>query len=685
MLDSSKAICGVLLAAAVAAACGGHGDSALPRPGSAPQPHASASASASAVFKIKIPKEKKHGIKPKYVSPSTKSMSIASTGGPTTIANLTPSSPGCVQNTNLVCTVPVAVLPGTVTFTVSSFDQLNATGNLLSTATVTTTIVANQNNQVLITLNGVVASIDLVLAYPTPPEGTATTIPLTVNAMDADGNIIVGPGGYTGPITLSDSDTSGITTLSTSSVNDPSTQVTVAYTGAMLPSCAATFGASASGVAPSAVVDAVLVPAPGPSPDACSSPTPSPSPSPSPTDTPSPPPSPSPTPTPSPTPIGTYIKHIVVIVQENRSFDNLFNGFPGADTQDWGLDHNGNVVPLTAVPLYQQYDLSHAPNAFFTEYDNGKMDGFDQEPSGAHSFNPDYAYQYTQSSDVVPYWQMASQNTLADRMFQTNHGPSFPAHLYLIAGQSGYDDNPTTPWGCDNTTFTIAPICYDYTTIGDELDAANTSWKYYSNGGNNVQALSIWQPYQAIRHIRYGVDWSNGDIAKSNTFFTDVTNGTLPAMSWISPTGANSDHPGSGSFGTKNTDTGPAWVASLVDAIGQSPYWQNTAIFVVWDDWGGWYDHVPPAQVDGNGYGFRVPLIVISPYARHGYVSHVPHEFGSILRFTEEVFGVPSLGTVDVRSDDLSDCFDFSQTPRGFQPFSHGAYNATDTSPPDDY
>ena len=370
------------------------------------------------------------------------------------------------------------------------------------------------------------------------------------------------------------------------------------------------------------------------------------------------------------------IQHIVVIVQENRTFDNLFMGFPGADTQNFGFDHNGNIVVLQPVPLYEPYDLSHAPTAFFTEYDNGKLDGFDLEPSA--SPNKDYAYQYTQQSDVQPYWQMAQHYTLGDEMFATNHGPSFPAHQYLIAGQAGYDDNPTsTPWGCDNHTFDIAPICYTYQTLADEMDRAHVSWKYYSSGGNNVNALSIWQPYEAISQVRFGRDWTNGDIAKANSFFTDVSNGRLPQVAWVSPSGANSDHPGG------SADNGPAWVASLVNAIGQSNYWQSTAIIIVWDDWGGWFDHVPPQQVDGNGYGFRVPLIIVSPFAQQGYVSHVHHEFGSILKFTEEQFNLPSLGTVDARSDDLSDCFNFSHGPARFAPFAHGQYSKTDTSPPD--
>jgi phospholipase C len=379
-----------------------------------------------------------------------------------------------------------------------------------------------------------------------------------------------------------------------------------------------------------------------------------------------------------------HLTHIVIVIQENRTFDNLFWDYPGADSSTTcALDQKGQCVPMIQVSLYEQYDLDHSPMAFATDYDGGKLDGWDKEGTDAWSKtgNHYYAYQYTQQSDTVPYWQMAERYALADRMFQSNGGPSFPAHQYLIAGKSGYNDNPKgSPWGCDG----LMPECFNYQTLGDLMDSAGVSWRYYSPGGDDVNQLSIWEAYDAISHIRYGRDWTNGDQATDKQFFMDVAGGNLPQVSWVVPTGPNSDHPGAGAFGTGRVDEGPAWVASVVDAIGQSPYWQNTAIIVTWDDWGGWYDHVPPQQLDANGLGMRVPLIIVSPYAQHGYVSHVDHEFGSILKFTEETFSLGSLGTVDQRSNDLSDMFDFSQQPSGFSPFAHGTFDINDTSPPDD-
>lgn len=375
------------------------------------------------------------------------------------------------------------------------------------------------------------------------------------------------------------------------------------------------------------------------------------------------------------------ITNIVVVVQENRSTDSLFNGFPGADTVKVGLNHLGQKVALQSGPLFQPYDLDHSHTGFEREFDGGKMDGFDLEYNDAH--DPMLAYTYTKKSDIGPYWHMAQTYTFGDRMFASSNGPSFGTHQFLIAGQGIHtDENPIgRPWGCDLSS----TYCYDYATLGDLMDTANVTWRYYAAGATakNPVNISVWLSYDAVKHIRYGPDWTT-NMAETTTFFTDVSSGQLPQYSEIVPSGTNSDHPGT-KLGGKTTDTGPAWVASIVNAIGQSKYWNNTAIIVVWDDWGGWYDHVAPKQLYSNGLGMRVPMIVVSPYARRGYVSHVDHEFGSILHFTEEAFGLPSLGTADARSDDLSDCFDYSQQPGNFHPFAHTAYTVNDNTPPDDY
>jgi phospholipase C len=307
---------------------------------------------------------------------------------------------------------------------------------------------------------------------------------------------------------------------------------------------------------------------------------------------------------------------------------------------------------------------------------------------------------------------MAERWTFGDRMFQTNTGPSFPAHLYLIAGQSDYTaNNPnhleTTAfaWGCDSphnaTVSIIAPKgnevrgpypCLDFPTLADELDEANLTWRYYAPSIHSLG--NIWSAFDAIRHIRYGNAWGNV-VSPETRVLADAAAGALPAVSWVVPTARNSDH----SFPPRKTvkdvavagDYGPEWVSAVVNAIGRSPQWNDTAIFVVWDDWGGWYDHVVPPQLDRMGLGFRVPFIVISPWARQHYVSHVQHEFGSILKFTENVFGLARLGTTDVRADSLWDCFDFTHGPQPFVPISsaraHVSFTLaphTDAQSPDD-
>ncbi len=374
------------------------------------------------------------------------------------------------------------------------------------------------------------------------------------------------------------------------------------------------------------------------------------------------------------------ITHVVIVVQENRTLDNLFNGFPGADTAQTGLDHLGNVHTLVSEPLEGPGDWGHGWPYCEAAVDGGKMDGFDLvKPVGTPPTN----YSYVRPSDVAVYWTLAQRYTLADRFFGSNCGSSFSAHQYLIAGQSGSPNTPKkAPWGCDSQL--KKPPCFDYQTLGDLLDGAGLSWRYYAHGAayDQYSTLSGFLAYDAIRHIRYGADWSPAHIGVPEpTFMTDLQSGQLPTVSWVTPTCSNSDnHPCTGG-------SGPGWVSAVVNAVGQSPYWNTTAVLLTWDDWGGWYDHVAPPPLDKWGLGPRVPLVVISPYARTGYVSHVNHEFGSILKFVEETFGLPSLGTADARADDLMDCFDFSQSPTPYQPvlgpraYLHGYH---DDGPVDD-
>ncbi len=376
------------------------------------------------------------------------------------------------------------------------------------------------------------------------------------------------------------------------------------------------------------------------------------------------------------------IRHIIILIQENRTPDNLFQGLRGADIASSGKNTNGQTVPLHAVPFEAPYDIGHTHQSFLKEWDNGKIDGFN------HDFGekqcPDRAtcaYGYVPKSETRPYLDMASQYAFADRMFQGNQGPSFPAHQYLISGTSTTRqngplraaDNPykgtaRNGGGCDAAPMarvdTIDPQgkfgksvypCFERPTLGDLLDAKSVSWRYYEM----ELGPGLWHPYDAIRYIRFGRDYKNV-VTPSSAILTDIVKGRLAGVSWVSPDGINSDHPNSRGKG------GPAWVASVVNALGKSAYWKDSAIFVVWDDWGGWYDHVSPPILNSYELGFRVPLIAISPYAKRGFVSHTQYEFGSILKFVEETYGTGSLNTTDARATSVSDMFDFTQPQRAF-------------------
>ncbi len=381
------------------------------------------------------------------------------------------------------------------------------------------------------------------------------------------------------------------------------------------------------------------------------------------------------------------IKHVVYIIQENRSFDNLFQGYPGADTVSKGKDSKGETIELKPEGLAAYYVIDHSASAMFAAC-NGtaklpgthcRMDGFDQE--GAYGYprslkHPQYVY--VPHAQSQPYFDMAHEWVLGDRMFQSQLDESFVGHQYAIAAQAQSSvDLPDSDWGCGGGKYdfvnTITKkrnpfgprqvVCFDYQTLGDELDNAGLSWRFYAStyGSRSSGAGAVWSSYQAVRHIFYGPDWKKDVISPNWRFITDVRAGKLANFTWITPVCSDSDHVNCpGGFG-------PSWVAALVDTIGESKFWDSTAIFVQWDDWGGTYDHVPPPYLDYDSVGFRVPLLVISPYAKHGFVSHEQYETASVLRFAEDLFGLGQLAAADKRaSSPASDCFDFSQKPRAF-------------------
>jgi phospholipase C len=383
---------------------------------------------------------------------------------------------------------------------------------------------------------------------------------------------------------------------------------------------------------------------------------------------------------------GQYVKHVVIVVQENRSFDNLFSGFPGADAPKYGYAGKQRIA-LHPTALENPGDIENNWRDAISGWNHGRMNGFEHEHFYGGPRN--FAYAYVPRKESAPYWAMARQYVLADRMFPTEFGPSYTAHLSLIAGNTDISRAPlaevdapdTLKWGCEapagTRTFTLdihrierfnGPFpCFDhFPTIADRLDAAGVSWKYYAAPLRGIG--KVWSEFSSVRDVYEGPDWKNV-ISPQTRILRDVGSGALAQVSWVTPDWKDSDHTGSG-YGR-----GPSWVASVVNAIGQSPYWESTVIFLLWDDWGGWYDNVPPPQKDFRGLGIRVPCIVISPYAKVGYVSHTQYEYGSILKFVEEIFGLPPIGPpsrgfTDTRAASMLDTFDFTQTLRPFQPIS---------------
>jgi phospholipase C len=450
----------------------------------------------------------------------------------------------------------------------------------------------------------------------------------------------------------------------------------------------------------------------------------------------------------TPPPPTQKIQHVVVIFQENRTPDNLFQQdakliAAGADIQNFGVNSKGEQITLTPAPLATDFNPDHSHSSFVNMYDGGKMDGADKIPVGCNPGspptcpppNPQFTYVDNSTGVLAPYFQMAETYTFGDRMFQTNQGPSFPAHQFIISGTSApvppgdamsiffAAENPIgipngavdTQTGCTappqelvklidstnldphtNETQSMYP-CYEHPTLTDLLNANKISWKYYAPSPG-----SIWTGPNAIQHMCgpnapipnatqcTGSDWTNNVVLQYTQVLTDIANGQLASVTWVIPSGAVSDHAGA------NDGSGPSWVASVVNAIGNSSYWASTAIIITWDDWGGFYDHVPPPAI-ANSYefGFRVPLIVVSPYAKAATVSHTVYDFGSILKFIENTF---SLGTVApgastpyadtfTQTGNLSDCFDFNQTPRTFQTVRakyDGKHFLEDKRPPTD-
>ena len=424
------------------------------------------------------------------------------------------------------------------------------------------------------------------------------------------------------------------------------------------------------------------------------------------------------TPTTTPTPASGIhkIKHIIIIMQENRSFDSYFGTYPGAD----GIPM-ANGVPTVCVtnpltgqcvkPYHNPQDLNHggphgAANAS-ADINHGKMDGFiAQAEHGLGScINPnDPACSGNGQTDVMGYhdyheipnyWAYAKNFVLQDHMFEPDASWSLPAHLFLVSAWSARCRIKGDPQSCVNNI--VGPVTlqradnynadYAWTDLTYLLHKANVSWAYYVAPGTQpdcdddaascapvkqeAKTPGIWNPLPDFDTVQQDGQISN--IQSLNKFYTAAKNGSLPSVAWITPNQLDSEHP------PALVSTGQSYVTGLMNAVMQGPDWSSSAIFLAWDDWGGFYDHVVPPVVDENGYGLRVPGLVVSPYAKQGYIDHQTLSFDAYLKFIEDDFlngqrldpktdGRPDPRPT-VREDvpilgDLSNDFDFSQTPR---------------------
>ena len=370
------------------------------------------------------------------------------------------------------------------------------------------------------------------------------------------------------------------------------------------------------------------------------------------------------------------IQHIVFIMKENRGFDHYFGQFPGADGATTGLTSFGQNIPLARAADILLHDLGHVWQDALTAYDGGKLDWFDIMDKG--DINGDFeAYTQMTQADIPNYWAYAQNFALADHTFQSTNSPSYSNHFYFIAADAQRTinipaqvsgGNPEHSWGCDAPADSFVSQmdsggavsntfpCFDPPTLADTLNNYGLSWKYYAEPfGTEGYGFSA---FDYVKHIRYSNYW-NTNVVNISQFESDALSGQLPEVSWVVPAKKTTEHPNLG------TCVGENWAVNQINAIMQGPseQWNSTAIFLTWDDWGGFYDHVQPPKLDQFGLGFRVPMIIISPYAIPGYVSHTTYEFSSVLKFIEDNFGLPSLTQRDANANDMMDSFNFSQNP----------------------
>ncbi|HEY6270845.1 MAG TPA: alkaline phosphatase family protein [Terriglobales bacterium] len=370
------------------------------------------------------------------------------------------------------------------------------------------------------------------------------------------------------------------------------------------------------------------------------------------------------------------INHIIWIIQENHTFDNYFGTFPGAD----GLPPSSClpklpgstpcVEPFHMPPAMPSCDLKHNWGTAHAAYDNGRMDGFVWAEGSAYTLG------YYDDRDIPNYWNYARHFTLCDRFFSSMNGPSFPNHAYTVAAQAGgLLGNASTLEQLEDEL--DDPDGFSFASMVDLLAQARISWKYYIETGPppadgqeatradhylwypDPKQFTLWNPLPGFKTVRENPAIMAHLVGQAE-YFADLRQGTLPQVSWLIPRFNDSEHPPGW---MAPVSQGMWYVTKLINALMDSPYWKDSVVFLTWDDYGGFYDHVPPPVVDAFGYGPRVPTLVISPFAKPGYISHQTYDFTSMLKFIEGRFGLPHLTARDHQADDMRDCFDFNRPP----------------------
>jgi phospholipase C len=360
----------------------------------------------------------------------------------------------------------------------------------------------------------------------------------------------------------------------------------------------------------------------------------------------------------APTPT-TPIQHVVVLMQENHTFDNYFGTYPGADGIPAGVcmprdpaNPSAGCVTSYHLPSHRTIDLSHGTDVAGIALNGGKLDGF-VYAQNKRNLPGDTAMGYYDGSDLPFYWNLASSSVLADRFFSSDAGGSKENHLYWVAAQSGGGSVPEAG--------------YTFDTIFDRLQAAGVDWKFYVQNydptitfrnltGAPQDSQVVWVPL--LNFAKYLDDPElSKRIVDVSQYHADLAAGTLPAVAFIAPSGASEHPPG-------DVSIGQVYGTSLITALMQSSSWSSSLFVLTWDDWGGWYDHVPPPQVDANGYGMRVPALFVSPYAPPGRIDSTTYDFTSILRFIEDNWELQPMTARDAAANSVGTALDFSGPPR---------------------